>query len=374
MNLPSKINVGSISDNSNISKSNSKASSASFASELESAIKETQTSTTSTLEDIFQKAAKTYGVDVNLLKAVAKTESGFDTQAVSSCGAQGIMQLMPETSKELGVTDPFDAEQNIMGGAKCLKQKLDEFGDTKLALAAYNAGSGAVKKYGGIPPYKETQNYVKKVMSYANESYDLSDRVVETSADSTVKTENELSLKERAQAQQTSSNNNVSIASLISTLSAYSQMSALFSNNNSGSNSGAMSYLTSSLMSNALNSALQNVANGNGSSISRQDYNSLMQLLSIQMQQSVVSSFGDTGSSFSANNYLNTYNTDYMSSMLSYINTISNLSSLENSSTDGKNNNSVDIQNVVEAAKNNAAAVSNAYTTSEYVNLMSSFL
>lgn len=119
------------------------------------------------LDDIFVRAAQTYDVPVELLRAIAKAESGFNPNAVSPAGAQGIMQLMPGTARGLGVTDPFDPEQNIMGGAKYISQSLKNYnGDVSLALAAYNAGGGAVAKYGGIPPYKGTQNYVKKVMGY----------------------------------------------------------------------------------------------------------------------------------------------------------------------------------------------------------------
>lgn len=119
------------------------------------------------LDAIFQEASEKYGVPVNLLKAVAKAESNFNASAKSSCGAMGIMQLMPATAKSLGVANPYDAEQNIMGGAKFLGQLLKRFdGNTKLAVAAYNAGPGSVIKYSGVPPYKETQNYVVKVMGY----------------------------------------------------------------------------------------------------------------------------------------------------------------------------------------------------------------
>ena len=125
----------------------------------------TVSGTTNTLDSIFKKAASTYGIPEKILKAVAKTESDFQVTAVSKAGAMGIMQLIPATAKELGVSDPFNPEQNIMGGAKLLASNLKEFGgDLKLALAAYNAGSGAVRKYDGIPPYEETQNYVKKIM------------------------------------------------------------------------------------------------------------------------------------------------------------------------------------------------------------------
>ena len=119
-------------------------------------------------ESCFQAAADTYQVPVNLLKAVAKAESNFTADAVSPCGAQGIMQLMPSTARYLGVSNSFDPAQNIMGGAKYLRQMLDRFdGNVSMAVAAYNAGPGAVEKYGGIPPYRETQSYVTKVLGDA---------------------------------------------------------------------------------------------------------------------------------------------------------------------------------------------------------------
>lgn len=149
-----------------------------FADALKSAVASQQKQGTS-LDDIFSRASQKYHVPVKLLKAVAKAESDFQADAVSSCGAQGMMQLMPSTARSLGVTDSFDPEQNIMGGAKYLGQLLSSFGgDAKLAVAGYNAGGGAVRKYGGVPPYKETQNYVKKVLGYAG--MDLS--VPETAA------------------------------------------------------------------------------------------------------------------------------------------------------------------------------------------------
>lgn len=123
--------------------------------------------TNDTLESIFQKASETYGVSVNLLKAIAKAESGFNQYATSKSGAMGIMQLMPSTAAGLGVSDAYDAEQNIMGGANLISQLLAKYnGDVSLALAAYNAGSGNVDKYGGIPPFAETQNYVSKILGY----------------------------------------------------------------------------------------------------------------------------------------------------------------------------------------------------------------
>ncbi|NVK30943.1 MAG: lytic transglycosylase domain-containing protein [Gammaproteobacteria bacterium] len=114
---------------------------------------------------VIERFARTYKVDKNLVKAVVAVESCFDPKAVSHVGAQGLMQLMPRTAQHLGVQNPFNREENIRGGVKYLRELMDRFpNNTKLALAAYNAGPTAVAKYGGIPPYRETQNYVKKVM------------------------------------------------------------------------------------------------------------------------------------------------------------------------------------------------------------------
>lgn len=115
-------------------------------------------------------AATKHGVDPALLKGLIRQESNFDASARSGAGAQGLTQLMPATAASLGVTDATDPAQAIDGGAKYLKQQLDRFGgDAAKALAAYNAGPGAVAKHGGIPPYAETQNYVQKVLGYAAE-------------------------------------------------------------------------------------------------------------------------------------------------------------------------------------------------------------
>lgn len=131
------------------------------------------------LEGIFVEASETYDISLSLLKAVAKAESDFDPECTSSSGAMGIMQLMPGTAAELGVTDAYDPRQNIMAGAKYLSENLDIFhGDVSLAVAAYNAGRGAVAKYDGIPPYTETQNYVKKVLGYMNEDISVPDITV----------------------------------------------------------------------------------------------------------------------------------------------------------------------------------------------------
>ncbi|HBG22649.1 MAG: lytic transglycosylase domain-containing protein [Syntrophaceticus sp.] len=114
-------------------------------------------------EYCFQMAASKYQIDPAVLKAVAKAESNFNPQAVSRSGALGLMQFMPGTAQSLGI-NPLDPAQSIQGAAKYLSSLLDQFqGNLTLALAAYNAGPGAVKKYGGIPPYQETQNYVSKV-------------------------------------------------------------------------------------------------------------------------------------------------------------------------------------------------------------------
>lgn len=116
-------------------------------------------------DSYFKAAAKKYNVSESLLKAIAKAESDFNPNDVSSAGAIGIMQLMPETAAGLGVKNPYDPKQNIMGGAKCISLKLKEFnGNVRLALAAYNAGSGAVRRNGGVPSY--CKSYVNKVLSY----------------------------------------------------------------------------------------------------------------------------------------------------------------------------------------------------------------
>lgn len=138
------------------------------------------------LQSIFQRASEKYDISYDFLVAVAKAESDFNTKCVSSAGAQGIMQVMPDEQKGLGIKDPFDAEQNIMGAAKLLKAHLKKFnGDYTLAAAAYNAGSGRVQKYGGVPPFTETQNYVKKIEKCMNEGVTVPDVTVQTSQENT---------------------------------------------------------------------------------------------------------------------------------------------------------------------------------------------
>lgn len=169
------------------------------------------------LEDIFEKAADKYDVSIDLLKAIAKQESNFKADAVSRSGAMGVMQLMPATAKELGVTNAFDPEQNIMGGAKYISKLLDQYnGDTKLALAAYNAGSGNVRKYGGIPPFKETQNYVVKVMGYYEQNLDASNVKV-TNTDTSNTATNTTTVPTTSVVNGSNSTDNVEVNNSIST-------------------------------------------------------------------------------------------------------------------------------------------------------------
>ena len=115
-------------------------------------------------EPLILEAAEQHGVDPDLVRAVVRTESAFDAQAVSSAGAQGLMQLMPALAEELGVVDPFDPRQNVFAGVRYLRALLDQHdGDETLALASYNAGPGAVMRYNGVPPYAETEQYIRNI-------------------------------------------------------------------------------------------------------------------------------------------------------------------------------------------------------------------
>ena len=151
---------------------------------VRAASKSSSSTGTTKLENIFKRASEKYGVSYDFLVAVAKAESDFNPKCVSSAGAMGIMQLMPDEVKDMNVSDPYDAEQNIMAATRLLRAHLKKFdGDYTLAAAAYNAGSGAVKKYGGVPPYKETQNYVKKINQYMKEGVKVPDKDIKVSYD-----------------------------------------------------------------------------------------------------------------------------------------------------------------------------------------------
>lgn len=138
-----------------------------FSSHLNEAIRNTESSVRnsnqSQVEQIVRNAAQRHGVKPDLAMAVARSESNLSQQAVSPVGAIGVMQLMPETAKALGVRDIHDVRENVDGGVRYLKQLLHSFKDERLAVAAYNAGPEAVRQYQGIPPYQETQSYVENV-------------------------------------------------------------------------------------------------------------------------------------------------------------------------------------------------------------------
>ncbi len=119
------------------------------------------------VEHLVERLSPEYGLDPALVRAVVRAESNFNPDAVSPKGAEGLMQIMPATQQDVGCGNAFDPEQNLRAGMQYLKMMLDKYGDVSLALAAYNAGPGAVDKYGGVPPYKETQAYVQKVLRLA---------------------------------------------------------------------------------------------------------------------------------------------------------------------------------------------------------------
>ncbi len=121
-------------------------------------------------ERIIRKAAHTHGLPESLIASVIRTESAFQARALSPKGAQGAMQIMPQTQEELGLADPFDPEANVMAGCAYLRRQLDRFGSLELALAAYNAGPSNVLKYGGVPPFPETRDYIARITSRLDDS------------------------------------------------------------------------------------------------------------------------------------------------------------------------------------------------------------
>lgn len=229
------------------------------------------------MDAIFEEAADRYNISVDLLKAVAKAESGFNPNAVSKAGAIGVMQLMPATARSLGVTDPYDARQNIMGGAKYLKENLDRFnGNISFALAAYNAGPNSVQKYGGIPPYSETQNYVKTVTSYMNGAPLSSGKMVTTARDAN--SYNLLSGLYGSTSLLGSMDGSSSygqIGSLYGT--SYSQLANLY-----GISAGGTGFGGSDTLGMLLGAASVS-ADGETISLSKESYVSLIQMLRLQM-------------------------------------------------------------------------------------------
>lgn len=245
----------------------------SFASVLQNVQKQkTMPAGAAKYDAIFEEASRTYGVSKSLLIAVAKAESNFNPNDVSHAGASGIMQLMPGTAKSLGVKNVFDPYENIMGGAKLLRDNIKSFGSVPLALAAYNAGPGAVKKYNGVPPYKETQNYVKKIMA------DLGDSAY--------------NVKSNYFGQGTTVNSYNSSASSLSA----NGISALSGSSNnlfaglglSGNQNLLLSGVLQSILSNALLNSGREAAAGEGTdngtvTLDKKSFQSLVSLLQMQM-------------------------------------------------------------------------------------------
>jgi len=149
-----------------------------FAANLEAASQKAgggapDTTTRASIDRIIGASAAEFRVDPALIEAIVQSESGFRVGATSGAGARGLMQLMPETARSLGVADAYDPAQNVRGGTRYLRGLLDRFRDVELAVAAYNAGPAAVERYGGVPPYSETQNYVRNVLTRYRERSQL---------------------------------------------------------------------------------------------------------------------------------------------------------------------------------------------------------
>jgi soluble lytic murein transglycosylase-like protein len=141
-----------------------------FATTVEAALRTADaravhTAARASIDRIIGVNAAKFRVDPALIEAIVQNESGFRAGATSASGARGLMQLMPDTARSLGVTDPYDPAQNVRGGTRYLRGLLDRFRDVELAVAAYNAGPGAVERFGGVPPYPETQDYVRNVLT-----------------------------------------------------------------------------------------------------------------------------------------------------------------------------------------------------------------
>lgn len=255
----------------NIQKTNTTSKTESSTPSFKSIYDDKIQSGSESMDAIFDEAAARFDVPVNLLKAVAKAESGFNPNAVSKAGAVGIMQLMPATAKSLGVVDRYDARQNIMGGAKYIKQNLDRFnGNITLAIAAHNAGPDAVEKYNGIPPYAETQNFVKVVSSYMGTPISTGKTVAKSSTSASTYASLMGGSSSGLVGSLYGDSSDTKLASLYGT--SYSQLANLYGIGGTGMNTMGM-LLGSASMS----------EDGETVTLSKESYVSLIQMLQLQM-------------------------------------------------------------------------------------------